>query len=65
MTLLKQVSEAIGRSGKPFLNFYIAWRGKNGVHFTRIKPQFPREFGYLKANSVEVPPGEPFDKYVD
>lgn len=65
MTLLKQVSERVGENGKPFVNYYIAWRDRGAIHYVRVKPQFRREIGYMRKQAVEVPIGELFAKYVD
>lgn len=65
MTLLRVVSERTDKHGKPFLDFYLAWRYEGKVYSVRVRPQFFSNQSMLHAIAIEVPQGETLEKYVD
>lgn len=64
MTLVKQESDRKMPSGQPYTDLYLVWRYDGRLFSTRVVPCFAHEFKYLLATALEVPKGEPFDKYV-
>lgn len=65
MTLLKQTSERVDNHGKAFVDYYLAWVYENKVYCVRVRPQFFNNAKLLFSNAVNVPIGEPLEKYVD
>ena len=46
-----------------YWDFFLVWRHDNKVCSTRIRQCFGHEMRFLFVQAVEVPQGEPFEKY--
>ena len=64
MTLVKTESDRTDKRGRPYIDFYLAWRYQDKVYSVRISPCFYRDINMLFTEAVNVPKGEPFEKYL-
>ena len=65
MTLLKQVSDRLDSKGRNYLDYYLGWIYEGKFCWVRVRASFIREHKYLYAVAINVPRGEPIEKYID
>lgn len=66
MKLLRQKSlTRFDANNKPYVDLYCCWVHNGHSYAVRVRPNFTRDYELLFSHSVEVPSGEPLEKYID
>lgn len=47
-----------------YFNLFLVWEREGKIYSVEVKPSFKSAYRILLARAVEVPNGEPFEKYM-